>query len=275
MSPKVDWNLQTEPFPWFWQKFGAARISVMGNGVPGAAGSVDEQARIRNGGRGHGDSSSAQEELWGLCAARGDDVTIAIANPTNGDVGSCEPDVDGVEIAQVRRAEAQASADVIGASLIWMGLPDEFLFNDRACREPFIDTIRQARPSVMFIHRDTDYHPDHRVARDSRVPASVPLVRTQFPPTEVPTTFVMGTYKGRHVEPEVLIDITAVIKTKKAMLTAHESQTAWMQHAFGIDLGDGMPVQARFKGAQAGREFAEGFGLLHDWPYTDDWSLLP
>lgn len=103
----------------------------------------------------------------------------------------------------------------------------------------------------------------------------MPLVRTQFPPPKVPTTFVMGTYKGRHVEPEVLIDITAVIKTKKAMLAAHESQTAWMQHAFGIDLAEGMPVQARFNGAQAGCEFAEGFGLLHDWLHTDDWRLLP
>ena len=212
-----------------------------------------------------------------LCAARGDEVTIAVA--TNGDVGSGEPEADRVEIAQVRRTEAQASANVIGASLIWMGFPDEFLFNDRACRERFIDAIREARPDVMFIHSETDYHPDHRVAgqvaRDCRIPVSVPLVMSQFPPTEIPTVFLMDTYKGRHFEPEIFVDVSSVIDTKKAMLAAHESQAAWMQHVYGTDLADGMLVQTSFRGAQAGCDFAEGFRLLQDWPYTGGWSLLP
>lgn len=54
-----------------------------------------------------------------LCAAQGDDVTIAVA--TNGDAGSGDPDPARAGIAHVRPAEAQASADVTGASLIWTG----------------------------------------------------------------------------------------------------------------------------------------------------------
>lgn len=212
-----------------------------------------------------------------LYAARGDQVTIAVA--TNGDVGSGEPNADRADVARVRHAEAQASADIIGASLTWMGHPDEFLFNDRECRERFIDTIREARPEVMFIHSETDYHPDHRVAgqvaRDCRIPVSVPLVMSKFPPTKIPTVFVMDTVLGRHFEPEIFVDVSSVIDTKKAMLAAHVSQAAWLKHVFGTEITDNMIIQGRFRGAQSGCEYAEGFRLLHEWPYSGDGRLLP
>ena len=212
-----------------------------------------------------------------LYAARGDEVSIAIA--TNGEVGSGEPDADRAEVARTRHAEAQASADIIGASLIWMGYPDEFLFDDRECRERFIDAIREARPDVMFIHSETDYHPDHRtagkVARDCRIPVSVPLIVSAFLPTEIPTVFLMDTILGRHFEPELFVDVSSVIETKKAMLSAHVSQAAWIKHVFGTEFTDNMVIQGRFRGAQAGCEYAEGFRLLHEWPYSGDGRLLP
>jgi len=212
-----------------------------------------------------------------LHAARGDEVFIAIA--TNGNVGAGEPDWDQAKTARVRHAEAQAAAGLIGASLIWMGFDDEFLMDNRDTRERFIDAIREARPAVMYIHSEMDYHPDHRiagrVARDCRIPVSVPLVSTRFPPTEIPTTFVMDTYQGRHFEPEVFVDVSAVFETKKAMLAAHASQSAWLESAFGTDLSASVVVQSRFRGAQAGCEHAEAFRLLHDWPSTGDWRLLP
>jgi LmbE family N-acetylglucosaminyl deacetylase len=212
-----------------------------------------------------------------LCAARGDEVTIAVA--TNGDVGTGEPGVSRDEIAAIRHSEAAASAATIGASLIWMGFPDEFLNDDRESRERFIDAIREARPELMFIHSEIDYHPDHRVAgkisRDSRIPVSVPLVTTHFPPTEIPTMFVMDTVAGRHFEPEIYVDISSVIEIKTAMLNSHKSQADWIRRVFDTDLAEGMLLQARFRGYQAGCQFAEGFRLLHDWPYTGDHKLLP
>lgn len=50
-------------------------------------------------------------------AARGDKITIAIS--TNGEVGS--PTLSKPEISEIRRQEAKAAADLIGADLIWMG----------------------------------------------------------------------------------------------------------------------------------------------------------
>lgn len=71
-------------------------------------------------------------------AQRGDSVTMAVA--TNGEVGS--PTLCKAEIAEIRRHEAEASAAVIGAHLIWMNYPDEFLFSTEETRLTFLNMVR-------------------------------------------------------------------------------------------------------------------------------------
>jgi LmbE family N-acetylglucosaminyl deacetylase len=212
-----------------------------------------------------------------LCKERGDEIFIAVA--TNGNVGTGDPNISREMIAATRHKEAKAAADLLGAQLIWMDFDDEFLMDDRKTRERFIDAIREARPDVMFIHSVADHHPDHRlagsIARDARIPASVPLVETKFPATHIPTVFEMDTELGNNFEPEFYVDVTSVIELKKALLNSHESQVAWMKHVFGTEFTENMMVQGRFRGAQACTKYAEGFKLLHDWPYTGDARLLP
>jgi LmbE family N-acetylglucosaminyl deacetylase len=212
-----------------------------------------------------------------LCKERGDEIYIAIA--TNGNVGTGDSSVSRQEIAATRYAEAKASAAIIDAHLIWMDFDDEFLTDNRQTRERFIDAIREAQPDVMIIHSENDYHPDHRlagsIARDARIPASVPLVTTAYPPTKIPTVFLMDTLLGQNFEPEFYVDITRVIETKKKMLESHVSQAFWIKHIFGAEFSDNMLVQGRFRGAQACMKYAEAFQLLHDWPFTGDGKLLP
>jgi len=57
---------------------------------------------------------------------KGHHVTFIIA--TNGEVGS--PTLPNEEIAQIRYEEAKEGARIVGAELIWLGIPDEFLFNN-------------------------------------------------------------------------------------------------------------------------------------------------
>ena len=212
-----------------------------------------------------------------LCAQRGDEVFIAIA--TNGNVGTGDPAVTSEQIATIRHQEAKDSCAIIGAKLIWMNFDDEWLFNNEESRTRFIDAIREARPDVLIIHDPNDYHPDHRtageIARDSRIPASVPLVKTKLKECDIPTVFLMDTLLGRNFEPEFYVDISSVIATKEKMVLAHDSQAAWLKHLYGTEITENMFVQSRFRGAQAGTQYAEGFKLLHDWPYTGDRKLLP
>src|ERR1700712_4039117 len=115
-------------------------------------------------------------------AALGHHVTMAVV--TNGDVGSSTLPME--EIAEVRHKEAQASADSIGADLIWIGYHDEFFFANEESRRRLIDVMRQARPDVVFAHWHEDYHPDHSLSgqavRDARIMTAVPNIVTTHPP---------------------------------------------------------------------------------------------
>ena len=160
-----------------------------------------------------------------------------------------------------------------------MDFDDEFLFDDRPTRERFIDAIREARPDIMFVLSENDYHPDHRlagsIARDCRIPVSVPLVQTTLPETPIPTTFIMDTIMGKGFEPEFYVDVTSVMDIKEKMLSSHVSQVAWTEHMYSIGFTENMNVQARFRGVQGGFKFGEGFRLLQDWPSTGGYELLP
>jgi LmbE family N-acetylglucosaminyl deacetylase len=160
-----------------------------------------------------------------------------------------------------------------------MNFDDEWLFNNETTRTRFIDAIREARPDIMFVLSENDYHPDHRlagtIAIDSRIPASVPLVKTKFPETPIPTVFLMDTVGGNNFEPEFYVDVTSVMDLKDKMLSSHVSQIAWTAHVFDTAFTENMYAHARFRGYQAGCKYAEGFKLLPTWPRTGDMRLLP
>lgn len=209
-------------------------------------------------------------------ARRGDEVYMAIA--TNGDVGS--PTLDREAIAALRYEEAKRSADVIGAQLIWMGFPDEFLFNDKATRLAFIDVIRQARPDVMFIHGTNDYHPDHRiagqVAEDARIPASVRLVESNYPYCEkIPHLFVMDNVSGIDFTPDAYVDITEVMDVKREMLLKHESQDIWIKELYGTGIVHDMERLSAQRGEENGTQYAEAFRSVRTYPVTGGNDLLP
>lgn len=209
-------------------------------------------------------------------AQRGDEVYMAIA--TNGDVGS--PTLTREEIAAIRYEEAKRSAEVIGAKLIWMGFPDEFLFNEKETRVAFIDAIRQARPDVMFVHGTNDYHPDHRIAGqvavDARIPASVRLVETRYPHCEkIPHIFAMDNVGGIDFEPEVYVDITGTMDIKREMLLKHGSQDVWLQEIFGMGIIHDMEKLSERRGDENKTKYAEAFRSIRTYPVTGGNDLLP
>lgn len=212
-----------------------------------------------------------------LYAHAGHSVTMAVA--TNGNVG--HPTLGREEIAAIRRREARAAADLIGAELVWMDFDDEWLFNDRPTRERFIDVIRGARPDVMLAHAPTDYHPDHRVAGqvavDARIPAAVRLVETELPAAErIPHVFLMDCVGGIDFEPEVYVDIGDVLELKQRMLLCHRSQDEWLRDIYDdLDYVALLRDLAARRGAEAGVAWAEAFREVHTYPSTGDRELLP
>jgi LmbE family N-acetylglucosaminyl deacetylase len=209
-------------------------------------------------------------------AERGDHVTMAIS--TNGEVGS--PTLSKKEIARIREAEATASAAIIGAELIWLGYPDEFLYENEQTRLRYIDLVREARPDLVITHDPAcDYHPDHtttgQLLWNIRVMTTVPNIKTPHPPcAKIPALYFMDTIAGINFKPEEYVDITGTIDKKRKMLTAHASQGAWLKDQYGMSYVEFMEMCSAFRGLQSGVRFAECFRRSVTFPAASG-RLLP
>jgi LmbE family N-acetylglucosaminyl deacetylase len=209
-------------------------------------------------------------------AKRGDHVTIAVA--TNGEVGSAT--LPKEEIAAIRKQEAQASANVIGADFIWMNYPDEFLFSTEESRLAFLNVVRKARPDVILTHAPVDYHPDHRttgqIIWDIRVMTTVPNIKTEEPPCAViPEVYFFDTLAGIDFVPQHYVDTTETFEIKKKMLLCHKSQSAWLEDQYQMDYAQFIEYISRYRGLQCGTRYAECFQVSSTWPKQPKPPLLP
>ena len=205
---------------------------------------------------------------------RGDEIFMCVA--TNGEIGSYG--MTRQEIAALRKTEAQKSADVIGATLFWLGYEDEMLFDERKTRMDFIEVMRAARPDVVFAPPPfLDYNQDHDatgyLAFQARILSTVKLMATKHDVVDhIPAMFYCmpaGSLQNR-ISPQYFVDITDTFETKLKMFQCHASQQGdWCRDAFGVDYAD-MIVRANEYFAAAcgtpGVNYVEAFTLCTDWP---------
>ncbi len=206
----------------------------------------------------------------------GHDVAICVA--TNGNVGSSTCTRE--EIAAIRRREAGASAEIIGAEFHWLDYPDEFLFNTQETRLRFIDMVRQVRPDMILCpHPQKDYHPDHttvgQIIWDIHVMVNVPNIETPTKPCEViPEIVYMDTFAGVNLIPNRYVDITDDMETKTKMLSCHASQESWLMDLYGVTGVEMMKIFAKTRGFQCGCTYAEAFVAPAIWPRKVDKDAL-
>src|SRR5687767_10471804 len=86
----------------------------------------------------------------------GHNVTMCVVTD-----GRAHPVGDPAQVSARRRAEAQASADLIGAELRWLGIPDGTLLDDIPTRHKFIQLMLDVSPDLIITHPLEDYHSDH------------------------------------------------------------------------------------------------------------------
>jgi LmbE family N-acetylglucosaminyl deacetylase len=217
-------------------------------------------------------------------AKRGDQIFMCIA--TNGEIGSYNTSRE--ETAAIRKKEAQASCDIIGAEMMWLGFEDEMLFDTRETRMAFIEAVRHARPDVIFSHPPyRDYNQDHDItgylAFQARILATVKLMETESPVIDrIPPIFYCLPAGGlsTKVKPQYFVDITNEFDTKLAMFHCHASQQGeWCKDAFGVDYAEQIRHTNRFYASACGTsgvEYVEAFELGTDWPIcAGAHTLLP
>ncbi len=209
--------------------------------------------------------------------------SITIATMTPGDCGSAELGPD--EIAAVRRAEAKAAADLLGADYLCLEFRDLSICHDNEARRRVTEVVRRVRPDIVLTAPPVDYMSDHevtsRLVRDALFNASVPNYKTQqwepAPATDhIPHLYFVDAIEGadwfgRPQEPDFVIDITETFDLKLKMLACHASQRNWLMTQHGIDeYLESCRRWSTARGAKAGGLFGEAFVQYKGHPYPNN-----
>jgi LmbE family N-acetylglucosaminyl deacetylase len=200
--------------------------------------------------------------LW---AKHGAEVIYIVI--TDGNVGSHEPDMTAEKLAEIRRSEQTAAAEVAGASCIFLGYHDGLLQPTMELRQKLVRLIRQHKPNVVVCGDPTIYfsgdgtrinHPDHRAAAQAAIDAVFPasemhLLYNEMEADGITPHKVNYVYVSYGSNPNYYVDISETIDTKIKALRQHVSQ-----------LGDWDPEE-RIKewsastGKKVGFKYAETF----------------
>ena len=205
---------------------------------------------------------------------------VHVASMTPGDCGSAS--LPPAEISRVRRDEGAKAAAIMGATFHCLQERDLLVFYNEPTLEKVTRLLRQVRPSVVFTHSPADYMLDHEttsaLARAAAFAAPIPNFLHDRglgkPLAHIPHLYYCDPIEGkdplgREVKPSFCIDISRMIDTKSAMLSAHASQRDWLLKHHGMDQYlEAMKHWSGLRGQQHGAAFAEGFRqhLGHSYP---------
>jgi LmbE family N-acetylglucosaminyl deacetylase len=209
-----------------------------------------------------------------LARARSDGAEIAICVLCQGDKG--QPREPIANLAQVRRSEMTAAAEILGAELFFADVPDGRLQDDAETRRQLIETYRRFTPTLILAHWRDDYHADHRAGGALAEAASWFCCstghQTESPAMPgPPALWWMDTVDMAGFEPHFYFDVTGLVDVKRKMLACHASQLARGEHGDFSPLADLMLRQCKARGAQAGVDAAEAFRAHTAWKRIRAW----
>jgi len=185
---------------------------------------------------------------------------------TDGNVGSHEDGMTAEKLAEVRRAEQTAAAEVVGAECVFLGYHDGFLQPTLELRKDLVRVIRQYRPNAVVCLDPTNFypaedyinHPDHRAAGQATLDAVFPAAEMDL---LYPDLKAQG-LKGHKVDYVYItfsertnhyIDISDTIDLKIEALKKHTSQLGT------LNVDEMLRMWAAETGKRVGFDYAEAF----------------
>ncbi|MBN1900139.1 PIG-L family deacetylase [Candidatus Sumerlaeota bacterium] len=196
------------------------------------------------------------------------------------DGGKGHTTIPSGELKEIRKREAEQSAELLGAEIFHGEFPDLELYVNEASIKTGVNLIRRFKPDVLITHSLRDYQSDHRntaqVMIDASYPASLPHYNCEYEahPVSYPI-FFMDCLAGIDFLPSEYVDISDEMELKKKMLLCHESQRRWLQEHHVIDYIELMKKLSAFRGMQCGVKYAEGFQMYHAWGRIYPKRILP
>jgi LmbE family N-acetylglucosaminyl deacetylase len=133
--------------------------------------------------------------------------------------------------------------------------------------------MREVAPEILLVHSPTDYMEDHQNAARLAVAAAFCRGMPNYPtdPARPPVDQEVTVYHALPhgivdplrcpINPDLYVDISAVIERKRTMLALHASQKEWLDESQGMDSYlTAMEDASRRVGKLSGRfAYAEGW----------------
>ncbi|MCX6362137.1 MAG: PIG-L family deacetylase [Armatimonadetes bacterium] len=215
-------------------------------------------------------------------------VEVHVATMTAGDMGSAEIGRD--EIAAIRRAEAAAGAQAVGAaSYTCLEFGDvDFVFDSDA-RRRVAGMLRKVDAGLVITTPPYDYMFDHivtsQLVRDACFNAPMRNYETPgrgSPTSGVPYLVYTDALEGHDMfgaecPLSFAVDISDVLERKLAALACHASQRDWLRRQHGMDnYIESARRWSGIRGPLAGGSHAEAFRqhLGHPHPADNPLSRL-
>ena len=149
---------------------------------------------------------------------------------------------------ELRCAEQERSARMLGARLYWGGFEDTGVTLSRDLIRAVEERIEAVKPDLVFVNHAADTHQDHRSVAQAVETAARYCKNLLF--YEVPTT--------QDFDPGIFVDIGGVITRKVALLKCHRSQV-YKTRVKNLSIVESAKAAAMFRGYQDRVKYAEGF----------------
>ena len=177
------------------------------------------------------------------------------------------------ELAARRREEAMEAAKIIGAVFHESITHDLEVFYNTEQLTKVVREVREVDPEIVLTHGHFDYMEDHINAGRLAVSAAFCRGMGNFRGAEdiAPVMTDVAVYHSlplslkdqlnRPVTPDIFVDVTSTIPTKRAMLNCHQTQKQWLDESQGMDAYlEDMVSRAKAMGDLCGFcDYAEGW----------------
>ena len=197
------------------------------------------------------------------CVKRGDEVYAC--HLSDGNLGHVE--IMPEELGKIRVEEAKNAGMAGGVKVIWGGFHDLDIYADnKEARQKVAELIRSIDPDFIITHNPEDYMSDHtatsKLVFEAAFAATIPHYPSEFKKSaRVVPIYYMEASSGIGFVPDLYVDITEEMETKKKMFSCHESQIVWLKDHDNVDYVEKLEIVARYRGYQCGARYAEGFKI--------------
>ena len=175
--------------------------------------------------------------------------------------------------AEIRKEEAAAAAEILGASLrLNLEFSDGFFTNNASHQLEIIKILRKYRPEIVLCNAVEDRHIDHgkgaQLVSDSCFLSGLRKIETIYkgnPQQAWRPRQVLHYIQWKNLEPDVVVDISGFIDKKMEAVKAFKSQfydAGSKEPQTPISPGnflDSITYRARDLGRLCGVEYGEGF----------------